>query len=486
MLGLKTSLLEPAQLQESPSALLRGLEQAMQKQAAQLQVSQLERDALQAHQKQLELVIVEQQLVIDAAENQLQQEWEAAERLQAQVEQQQRRLETTQGEQAEAEEQRRQLEAANSGLEERLQGALAALELAMQKQAQLEQNILEEIEKESAKFAAELQRVHESYTAGFNAEVGEVRQKLQERVDKMRAELEAKSGDVVKHLMQTLQDKTQRIEDLEKSAEVMKAEFERALSEGLLRQLRGLEEAKSEDEAQRSADNHALRRQVQQLEEDMQRLRTQQIKDLEKSEEDMKAEFELVCFRRLEELSALRHEREGLLRQMRELKEANSRESETTNRLMRQVLELEEANSHQAQQSADNRALQLQVKQLEEDMQRLQKLGEASSTKDATEEACDSPLRDPRIKQLEQVIKEQEKMVSAQSERLQDALLRMQKLQDTNCELQEICDEKNYACMQVCQHSYFLSFFASRFAFRWYVCTCSCACCVKPNPRKGR
>jgi hypothetical protein len=441
-----SSLLEPGQLQESPSALLRGLEQALQKQAAQLQVSQLERDALQAHQQQLELVIVEQQLVIDAAENQLQQEWEAAERLQA-----------------EAEEQRRQLEAANSGLEERLQMALAALELAMQKQAQLEQNILEEIEKESAKFAAELQRVHESYTAGFNAEVGEVRQKLQERVDKMRAELEAKSGDVVEHLKQTLQDKTQRIEDLEKSAEVMKAEFERALSDGLLRQLRGLEEAKSEDEAQRSADNHALRRQVQQLEEDMQRLRTQQIEDLEKSEEVMKAEFDLLCFRRFEELSALRNEREGLLRQVRELKEANSRESETTSRLMRQVLELEEANSHQAQRSADNRALQLQVKQLEEDMQRLQKLGEASSTKDATEEACDSPLRDPRIKQLEQVIKEQEKMVSGQSERLQDALLRMQKLQDTNCELQEICDEKNYACVQVCPHSYFLSFFASRF-----------------------
>ena len=155
-----------------------------------------------------------------------------------------------------------------SGMLLKNQGALAALERAMQKQekqAQLEQNT---------------------------------------------RQLEAKLGDVIQHLEQTLQDKTQRIKDLEKSAEVMKAEFERALSEGLLRQLQGLDEAKSEDEAQRSADNRALRLQVQQLEEDMQ---------------------------------LLRNEREGLLRQVRELEEANSRESETTTRLPRQVRELEEA-----------------------------------------------------------------------------------------------------------------------------------------------
>ena len=104
-----------------------------------LQESQAECDELHAEvallrrrQQNLERVVEEQQQVIDAAEQQLQQDWMAAdqermeqtrliEHLQAQVDQQQRRLEASEGMHA-------RLAAANTGLQERLGVATSRLE----------------------------------------------------------------------------------------------------------------------------------------------------------------------------------------------------------------------------------------------------------------------------------------------------------------------------------------------------------------------
>lgn len=111
---------------------------------------------------------------------------------------------------------------------------------------------------------------------------------------------------------------------------------------------------------------------------------------------------------------------------------------ELTNEREALLLQLEGviADDQKAQLSADNRALKMQVQQLEEEVQHLQKLEEASSTRDPEYTDRASPIADPNISDMEAV-------TSALREKLREALQTIQTLQDQNLDLHE---DKDQAC----------------------------------------